>query len=91
MKNDKRWRKTEVYVFYIDTAGEYYKAAISAESKEEAQTYLESISREVRYKGIETVKRFVNKKIPCGVLRQYNYYGSKLPRGLEVDRRHHLA
>ena len=51
----------EVYIFYIDTAGEYYKAAISADSKEEAQSYLESISREVRYKGIENVKRYSNK------------------------------
>lgn len=78
-------------MFYIDHGGEYYKAAISTDCKEDAQTYLESISREVRYKGIEQVKKYADKKIPCGVLRQYNYYGNRLPRGVEVDRRHHLA
>lgn len=80
-----------MHVFYIDTAGEYYKVAISTDDKEEAQTYLEGISREVRYKGVETVKRYVEKKIPCGVLRQYKYYGSKLPKGTQIDRRYHTV
>lgn len=49
-------------MFYIDHGGEYYKVAISTGCKEDAQTYLESISREVRYKGIEQVKKYADKK-----------------------------
>lgn len=82
-----------MYVFYIRKAGEYYKACISADSKELAQSYLEGISDEVRYKNKEEPKtgKYGSKEIPCGELLQYSYYGSIPPRGLEIDRRHHRA
>lgn len=78
-----------VFVFYINKVGEYYKVAVSADNVEKVRDYLETISKEVRYKGVETVKKVANKVIPCGILRQFSYYGNRPPKGTTLDRRHH--
>lgn len=81
-----------MHVWYIDQPGGNYKVGIVTDNKEEAQTYLESLSKEVRYKGVEDAKpsKYGTKKIPCGELYQYKFYSSAyFPRGLSIDRRFH--
>lgn len=82
---------TEAYVFYINCNNEYYKASVLSDDKDKVQTYLESISKEVRYKGTEAPKegKYGTKKIPCGELLQFTYHGNIPPKGLEIDRRYH--
>lgn len=82
----------EMFVFYVKQFGAFWKFGILSDSKEKVLEYLEGLSNEVRYKGTEEVKpsRYGTKKLPCGELYQYKFYGRFCPRGLEIDRRHHL-
>ena len=80
-----------VYIFYINHGGEYFKASIKSDNRKSVERYLESISSEVVYKEKKkngTVKEKCNKKIPCGELIQYSYYGKILPKGLQPDKRY---
>ena len=64
---------------------------IVSDDKDKIQSHLESLSKEVRYKGLEDARpsRYGTKKIDCGELFQYKYYGSVAPSGLSIDRRYH--
>lgn len=83
--------KISAYTFYIDhgNTGEYYSAVIEGEM-EDIFKYLESISREVEFGGElkKELKKPADKKIPCGTLLQYKFYGRVLPKGLPCDRRY---
>lgn len=80
-----------VYIFYINHGGEYFKASIKSDNRKSVERYLESISKEVVYKGRKKdglIREDGHKKIPCGELIQYKYYGNILPRGLSPDKRY---
>ena len=83
----------KMHVFYIMQPGGYYKVGIVSDNKDGVQSHLESLSKEVRYKGLEEAKpsRYGTKKIKRGELFQYKYYGSVCPCGLSIDRRYHRA
>lgn len=80
-----------VFIFYINHGGEYYRASIKSNSRDSVERYLEGISKEVVYKGSEEegiIEEKCHKKIPCGELVQYKYYGNVLPKGLAPDKRY---
>lgn len=82
-----------VYVFYLDhrDSGDYYKIAVKADSREDVENYLDTISREVVFcKEVEDddIKNKGDRKVPCGTIVQYKYYGRILPKGIGPDKRY---